>query len=166
MTCGQVSQVRHQLTNLSCRGGRWLSIVAVLPAAPNEGGYKCQICRCGWPAVPTNWFFRGGWISVGAAGYRAAPTNYFSEIYESEPKKNTNFLIPRGAPHRSATHRALASRMSRIFSCKKPLHPILTCVYIVFWFPTYYPKPSINWLFEALNEIKWKSYQLQSFLIF
>jgi hypothetical protein len=41
-----------------------------------------------------------------------------------------------------------------------PLHLTLTCVYIGFWFPTYYPKPSINWLFEALNEFKCKRCQL------
>ena len=43
-----------------------------------------------------------------------------------------------------------------------PLHPSLTCVYIAFFFPTYYNKPSVNWLFEALNEFKWKSWFFRS----
>jgi hypothetical protein len=41
-----------------------------------------------------------------------------------------------------------------------------TCVYIGLLFPAYYTKPSINWLFEPLNEFKWKSCQLQSLLLF
>jgi hypothetical protein len=32
--------------------------------------------------------------------------------------------------------------------------------------PKYYTKPSVNCLFEVLNEFKLKSYQLQSFISF
>jgi hypothetical protein len=37
---------------------------------------------------------------------------------------------------------------------------------IPFWFPTYYTKSSVNYLFEALNEFKSKGCQLQSFITF
>jgi len=37
----------------------------------------------------------------------------------------------------------------------------LTCIYISLSFPTYYTKLSVNCLFEALNEFKLKSYQLE-----
>jgi len=39
-------------------------------------------------------------------------------------------------------------------------------VSILHFFPTYYTKPRVYCLFEALNEFKLKSCQLQSFIIF
>ena len=45
-----------------------------------------------------------------------------------------------------------------------PLDYTLTCVYTSFSFPTYYTKPSVNCLFETLNEFKLKSCQLQRFI--
>ena len=39
-------------------------------------------------------------------------------------------------------------------------------VSILHFFPTYYTKPRVYCLFEALNEFKFKSCQLQSFIIF
>jgi hypothetical protein len=38
-----------------------------------------------------------------------------------------------------------------------PPHLTFTYVYIGFWFPTYYSKPSLSWLFEVINELKWKN---------
>lgn len=32
------------------------------------------------------------------------------------------------------------------------LHPLNTCVYNMFFFPKYYKKPRVKWLFEPLNE--------------
>ena len=48
-------------------------------------------------------------------------------------------------------------------TCKPslPLYHTLTCIYISLSFPTYYTKLSVNCLFEALNEFKLKSYQLE-----
>jgi hypothetical protein len=44
---------------------------------------------------------------------------------------------------------------TRVYS-SLPLHLKLTRVYNPFWFTTYYTKPIINWLFEDLNDFKWK----------
>ena len=35
-----------------------------------------------------------------------------------------------------------------------PLHHQLICVYITFSFITYYDRPNVNWLFQALNKFK------------
>ena len=46
------------------------------------------------------------------------------------------------------------------------LYLTLICVYIGFWFHSRYTNLSLNYLFEALNEFKWKSCQLKSFITF
>jgi hypothetical protein len=135
-----------------------------------------MIYRDGWWATPINWFFRDRWLFVGAALYWAAPTTHFLEIHVSRQKMK-KYWYGRPLP---------ASCKSQIFHVKSHatwlpgFEPVtlvpgipssnhstqnsLMC--ILFRFTTYYPKSSINWLFEALNEFKWKSCQLQSFLTF
>jgi hypothetical protein len=54
--------------------------------------------------------------------------------------------------------------LARVISSTTP--PYLTCVYIMFSFPTYYYKRRVNWLFKSLYEFKRKLFNYKvSFLI-
>jgi len=108
---------------------------------------------------------------------------FFYKNKKTDFKNSKIIILIRGRPHCSATPaRYVPSCKSRHFSRYaaggiRTRGPWLACnilyrcnilslVFILRFSPTYYTKPSVNCLFEPLNDFKLKSCQLESFITF
>ena len=97
--------------------------------------WQSQFCR--------GLFFRHMIKVLPCANVAHGNIKHSQNLNDKNSKKIAKTFFNRGGPYRPPLAHNLIYH-----------YTTLTCVYTPFSFPTYYTKPSVNCLFEALNEFK------------